>query len=54
MLNFDMALRNLMLLPTFVGIFQEKICSHVSFTKILANYISEKSFISAVSDKNML
>ena len=32
----------LRLLPTFVGVLPEKICTRASFTTILANYISEE------------
>ena len=42
------------LLPTFAGVFQEKICTHASFTKILANYISEESLLNVDYDKNII
>ena len=38
----------------FVGVLREKIRSRTSFTKILANYVSEESFINAVYYKNIL
>ena len=44
----------LRLLPTFAGILQEKIRTRTIFTKILANYTSEESLITAVYDENMI
>ena len=34
-------------LPTFAAVLREKIRTHASFTKILTNYTSEKSLITA-------
>ena len=42
------------LLPTFASVLREKIRRHASFTKILANYNSEESLITAVYDKNII
>ena len=44
----------LRLLPTFAGDLREKIRKHASFTKILANYMSEESLINADYDKNII
>ena len=44
----------LRLLPTFAGIPQEKIRTRTIFTKILANYTSEESLITAVYNENMI
>ena len=45
---------HLRLLPTFVGVPRGKNCTRASFTKILANYISEESLIAAAYDKNIV
>ena len=54
--NFTLHLRtsNLRLLPTFAGVLRENIRTRASFTKFLANYISEESLITAVITKNMI
>ena len=42
---------SLRLIPTFEGVLLEKIRTRVSFTKILANYTSEESLITADYDE---
>ena len=42
------------LLPIFASDLREKIRQRASFTKILANYISEESLINADYDKNII
>ncbi|CAH3045690.1 unnamed protein product [Pocillopora meandrina] len=44
----------LRLLPTFASALQEKTRTCASFTKILANYISEESLITADYHKNII
>ena len=44
----------LRLLPTFAGILRKKIRTRAGFNKILTNYISEKSLINGVYDKNIV
>lgn len=44
----------LRILPTFAVSFGKKIRTHASFTKILANCISEETLITAVYDKNII
>ena len=47
--NLDLSLR-----PTFAGVFRENIRKRASFTKILANYTSDESLLTADYHKNIL
>ena len=46
--------RQFKLLPTFAGVLREKNSYARYFTKILANYTSEESLITAVYYKNII
>ena len=52
--KFDLGVKGFKLLPSFAGVLQEKISTHASLTKIIANYISEESLIDADYNKNII